>query len=289
MKRISLIIMIIAVCFMLAGCDDKSADKRDTTVEEEIIVSKDYRLPYFAFGEGDRCFVVLPGASMTSVLESKEGIKTLFEPYTDEYRIYVFDVPEDLDAINSIDQLGDIVADAMRALEIDKADIYGASLGGMTAQKLAINHPELVNTLSLASSMARNNDLSKRVISGWADISNPRELSKDVNMHVYSEELYTAYKETFEVMENNATEDGVKRLHNLVRLILDFDSYDKLDKIGCPVYVYAGSKDDTLGADASKEIAEKLNCFIKVYDGYSHAVYDEYAGFYDEVFNNLNK
>ena len=27
---------------------------------------------------------------------------------------------------------------------------------------------------------------------------------------------------------------------------------------------------------------------IKVYDSYSHAVYDEYPGFYDEVFKNLN-
>lgn len=286
MKKTKTLILVTLLCLfvLITGCENNK-----TTVEDKMIVSKDYRLPYFSFGSGEKSFVLLPGASMTSILASEDGVKALFEAYTDEYTAYVFDVPEDLDSIKSIDQLADCIADALKALGIKSADVYGASMGGMIAQKLAINHSELVGTLSLASSMSRNNDLSKKVISGWNSISDPKELAKDVNIHVYSEELYEAYKETFEVMENNATEDGVKRLHNLTRMILEYNSYDELDKIKCPVYVYTGSKDNTLGVEASKETAEKLNCNIKVYEGYSHAVYDEYPGFYDEVFSNINK
>lgn len=33
--------------------------------------------------------------------------------------------------------------------------------------------------------------------------------------------------------------------------------------------------------------AKKLNCYYKVYEGYSHAVYDECPGFYDDVFANI--
>ena len=135
--------------------------------------------------------------------------------------------------------------------------------------------------------MSRNNEMSKKVIYEWADINDPEELSRVVNTHVYSEEYYNTYSEAFHAIESNATADGVKRMHNLCRMMKEFSSYDELYRTKCPVYVFAGSKDNTLGVDASIEIAEKLGCDIKLYDGYSHAVYDEFPGFYDEVFNNL--
>lgn len=259
-----------------------------TVVENNKIISEEYSLPYFDFGEGDKAFVVLPGSSMTSILNSEDGVKAIFTPYTEDYHFYVFDVPENLDAVSGIDEFADIIADASNALGIKEADVYGASMGGMVAQELAVRHPSLVRSLTLASSMSRNNELSTKVISEWSEISEPEELAKVVNMHVYSEEYYNTYAEVFHALESQATADGVKRMHNLARMMKEFSVYDELDQIKCPVYVFAGSEDNTLGAKASIEIAEKLGCDIEVYDGYSHAVYDEYPGFYDEVFGNLN-
>lgn len=255
--------------------------------EEKMMIGTDYRLPYFDFGKGEKSFILLPGASMTSILDSEDGIRNLFAPYAENYRIYVFDVPQELDSITGIDRLADIIADAADALGIKQADVYGASMGGMIAQKLTVRHPALVRSLTLASSMSRNNELSRKVISGWADISDPAELAKNVNTHVYSEAFYHTYGEVFHTLESRATADGVKRLHNLTRMIKDFSVYDELDQIKCPVYVFAGDSDNTLGVAASVEIAEKLGCSINVYAGYSHAVYDELPGFYDAVFTNL--
>ncbi len=264
-----------------------SSAKTKTVVEEKMVVGADYRLPYFEFGEGEKNFILLPGASMTSILNSEDGVKALFAPYTGDYHIYVFDVPENLEAVTGLDQFADIIADASNALGIEEADVYGASMGGMVAQELAIRHPDLVHSLTLASSMSRNNEFSNRIINGWAEISDPEELARVVNTHVYSEEYYATYSDAFHALESMATEDGVNRLHNLTRLIEDFSVYDELDRIECPVYVFAGSADNTLGVEASIEIAQKLNCFIKIYDGYSHAVYDEYPNFYDAVFDNI--
>lgn len=258
-------------------------------IEEKMITGTKYRLPYFEFGKGEKSFILIPGSSMTSILNSEEGIKNLFAPYTEDFHIYVFDVPEDLDSITGIDQLADVIADASEALGIKEADVYGASMGGMIGQELAIRHPNLVGTLTLASSMSRNNELSKEVLGKWADTSEPEELARVANTHIYSEEYYKTYSEIFHGLEKSATADGVKRLHNLTRMMKVFSVYDELDQIKCPVYVFAGSKDNTLGVEASIEIAEKLGCFIKVYEGYSHAVYDELPGFYDGVFNNLKK
>lgn len=256
-------------------------------VEEKMITGAEYRLPYFDFGKGEKTFILIPGSSMTSILNSEAGVRNLFAPYTEDFHIYVFDVPEDLDSITGIDQFADVIADASDALGIKEADVYGASMGGMIAQKLAIRHPNLVHTLTLASSMSRNNELSREVISRWSDTTDPEELAKVVNTHVYSEEYYRTYAEIFHGLESSATADGVKRLHNLTRMMKVFSTYDELEQIKCPVYVFAGSKDNTLGVEGSIEIAEKLGCYIKVYDGYSHAVYDELPGFYDGVFANI--
>lgn len=256
-------------------------------LEEKKIIGANYRLPYFDFGKGERIFILLPGSSMTSILDAEDGVKALFAPYTKDYHIYVFDAPEDLDSVSSIDQYADIIADATKELGIKEADVYGASMGGMIAQKLAIRHASLVRTLTLASSMSKNNELSKNVLSLWADTFEPEELAKAINTHVYSEEYYNSYIDAFHALESRATVEGVKRMHNLTRMMKVFSSYDELNKIKCPVYVFAGSSDNTLGVEASIEIAQRLGCSIKVYEGYSHAVYDEYTGFYDEVFDKL--
>ncbi len=252
-----------------------------------MIITTEYSLPYFDFGKGDKDFILIPGSSMTSILEEAEGIKALFAPYTDDFHIYVFDVPTNLDLITSIGQFADIIADASSDLGIQKADVYGVSFGGMVAQELAIRHPGLVRSLTLASTMSRNNELSNEVISKWANTFNPEELAKELFSHVYSEQYYKKYEEAFHAIESNSTEEGVKRLHNINRIILEFSVYDKLDQIKCPVYVFAGSSDNTLGVEASIEIAEKLDCYIKIHENYSHAVYDEFPGFYDDVFANL--
>lgn len=254
---------------------------------KKLIIGSDYSLPYFHFGKGEKTFLLIPGASMTSILDAEDGVRALFASYTEDYHIYVFDLPEDLDSVTGIDQLADIFADAAAALGIKEADVYGASMGGMIGQKLAIRHPELVRSLTLASSMSRNNELSKEVISKWSEISDPEKLSREVNTHVYSEAFYNTYSEVFHAIESNATVEGAKRLHNLTRMIEAFSSYDQLDQIICPVYVFAGSKDNTLGVEASIEIAKKLGCYIKIHENYSHAVYDELQNFYDEVFYNL--
>lgn len=280
-------LLVIAVLVLIGCLGLYKSVKTKTVAEDKMIIGAEYRLPYFDFGEGERAFILLPGSSMTSILNSEDGVKALFAPYAEEYHIYVFDVPEDLDAVSGIDQFADIIADAMGALKIKEADVYGASMGGMIAQELAIRHQKLVRSLTLASSMSRNNEMSNKVFDEWADINDPEELARAVNTHVYSEEYYNTYSDAFHALESSATDEGVKRMHNLCRMMKEFSTYDKLDKIKCPVYVFAGSGDNTLDVEASIEISEKLGCSIKVYDGYSHAVYDEFPGFYNEVFNNI--
>ncbi len=54
----------------------------------------------------------------------------------------------------SIDDLADDLARLMDAIDLPKAHVFGLSLGGMVAQKLAIRHPDKVSRLALGSTTA---------------------------------------------------------------------------------------------------------------------------------------
>ena len=128
--KISCIVLLVIAAIVVVGYFGfLKATKTKTIVEEKKIIGTEYRLPYFDFGEGDNSFILLPGSSMTSILDSEDGVRALFAPYTDDYHIYVFDVPENLDSVAGIEQLADIIADASNALGIEEADVYGASMG----------------------------------------------------------------------------------------------------------------------------------------------------------------
>ena len=62
-------------------------------------------------------------------------------------------------------------AKAMNALGIANANVMGISQGGMIAQHLAINHPELVKKLVLAVTLAKQNKIIQDVASNWISMA----------------------------------------------------------------------------------------------------------------------
>src|SRR5437588_2199942 len=68
----------------------------------------------------------------------------------------------------SLDDLADDAAGLLDALRIDKAHVVGASMGGMIAQLVAINHPERVLSLtSIMSAVGGADMVSPPVRSLW--------------------------------------------------------------------------------------------------------------------------
>jgi len=59
----------------------------------------------------------------------------------------------DIDRPLSFEQDADDVAELLKQLNIDKADIFGFSNGASTTLEIAIRHPELVNRIIVASTM----------------------------------------------------------------------------------------------------------------------------------------
>jgi pimeloyl-ACP methyl ester carboxylesterase len=76
----------------------------------------------------------------------------------------------------TIKMMADDTIGLMDHLGIEKAHVLGVSAGGIIAQELAINHPERVNKLILASTFARKDETS-----GWSS-----EFDKAIETYVRS-------------------------------------------------------------------------------------------------------
>ena len=75
----------------------------------------------------------------------------------------------------------------------------------------------------------------------------------------------------------------------MAKSCLTCNTYEELDKITCPIFVIGGGIDQVVGGGASKEIANKLNCEIYLYENWGHAAYEEAKDFNQKVFEFLKK
>ena len=160
------------------------------------------------------------------------------------------------------------VAAAMDALGITNADVFGVSQGGMIAQYLAIDRPDLVNKLVLAVTLSKNNPVVETTIEKWIVLTeqgNIKELVEDMAIRMYSDAYVKRYKPFMPLLTVMQKPKDVNRFIKLARACLTCNSYEDLHKIQCPVFVIGGQQDKVVSGIASSEIAEKLGCEIYMY------------------------
>jgi len=170
------------------------------------------------------------------------------------------------------------------------ADIFGVSQGGMIAQYLAIDRPDLVNQLVLAVTLSKNNETVERTVNDWIHITeqnNMKRLITDMAEKMYSDIYVKRYKPFMSLLAVLQKPKNVPRFIALAKACLSCKAYDELDKIQCPVFVIGGMQDKVVSGEASLEIAKKLDCEIFMYDDLGHAAYEEAKDFNQRVYNFL--
>lgn len=180
----------------------------------------------------------------------------------------------------------------MKKLKIEKADVIGVSHGGMIAQYLAINNPELVNKLVLAVTMSKSNETVKKVVGDWVGMSKNNDYKSivaDMMQKMYSESYLKKYKWLLPVLKNFAKPKNPQRFIRLAESCLTCSSYEQLNSIKCPVFVIGGKQDKIVTGEASYEIARKLGCDIYMYDNLGHSAYDEGKNFNKKILDFLEK
>ncbi len=291
MKK-KMILLFSVIIIVMTGC--ASVEKgEDEMAEVKTAVFEGGKMDYIVFGSGEKAFVILPGLAVHSVMSLGNAVHAAYSSFCDEYTVYLFDRTEHIGEGYSIGDLAHDTALALEAIGVKNADVFGASQGGMMAISLAIEHPELVHKLILGSTLSRVNETFLTVASVWLEKAEKRDeeglLAAFVDS-VYSENTLSQYRETLMESNRGITEEEWKRFIILASSCLEFDSYDELGKIQCPVLVLGSEGDRVVTAEASREIASVLNCELHIYPSvYGHAVYDEAPDYRSRCLEFLRK
>ena len=97
----------------------------------------DFTAGYMKFGSGNRNLIILPGLSVQSVLPYAGAVEKQYKIFEKDYTVYLIERRNELPDRYSIVDMAEDTARVMKTLGVDKADIFGASQGGMIALTLA--------------------------------------------------------------------------------------------------------------------------------------------------------
>ena len=182
---------------------------------------------------------------------------------------------------------------AMRSLGMDKASVLGVSEGGMIAQYLAVDHPELVEKLVIAVSAPNAGKLARECVSRWLEIAEKNDhksLMIDTAENSYSPARLEKYRKMYPVLGFVGKPKSYDRFRVNANAILWFDARSDIHKISCPTLIIAGEDDKIVGVDASYEMNRLIEgSSLFVYPGLGHALYEEAPDFNRRVYGFLEE
>ena len=260
--------------------------------KELKLTASGMQFDYIRFGSGKKPLIMIQGLNTRGIKGAALSLAYMYRIFAKEYTVYLFDRrPVVYDGITVRDIAADI-ASAMDALGLKNADVFGTSQGGMIAQYLAIDRPDLVRKLVLAVTLSRNNDTVKQVVGDWIEMAERGDMKRfvlDMAEKMYSETYVKKYRPLMPLLTILQKPKDVKKFVILAKSCLTCDTYDILDKIKCPTLVIGGKQDKVVSGVASEEIAEKLGCRLHMYENLGHAAYEEAQDFNQMVYDFLSE
>lgn len=258
------------------------------------IHTADFDANCIRFGKGPGTLVLISGLNVRDAKGKLValGVAYAYRCFSKDYTVYVFDRREALPEHFSVEQIAEDTARCMAALKLKRADVFGVSQGGMVAQYLALNHPELVNRLVLGVTASRPNATLRTVIGRWCDMAragNLRGVMKDYFYSTYSDAYMKKHALILPLLLKMLKPMPAARFLTLAEACLTCSTYERLQELSCPVLVLGGGTDKVVTPEATLEIAERLVCEHIMYDKYGHSAYEEAPDFNRKVMDFLIK
>ena len=246
-------------------------------------------MDYIRFGGGRRVLVMLPGLgdALRSVKGTALPMAFMYRLLAKDFTVYMFSRKSDLSMGYTTRDMAKDQAEAMEKLGIEKADVFGVSMGGMIAQHLAADYPEKVNKLILAVTSAKPNPILQESINEWVSCAKRGDHTAfmDSNLRrIYSDDYYRKNKWLAPIVGRLTKPKSYDRFFVQADACLTHDAYDRLQEITAPTLVVGGALDKALGGEASKEIASAIpGAELRMYDNWGHGLYEEEKDFNREV------
>ena len=249
------------------------------------------KMHYARFGIGPKAVVLLPGLSdgLVTVRGKARLLARPYRAYFRDFTIYMFSRKEPLPDNCSIREMAADQAEALRLLGIGRACVLGVSEGGMIAQYLAGDHPELVERLALAVTAPYANETARRFVRQRiedAQRGDHKAIMVGSAEAAYSDKKLKSYRRLYPLLGLIGKPRDYRRFLINANAILRFDARDALNRIHCPTLILGGEEDKTVGPEGSIELhAAIAGSELYMYPSLGHAAFEEAPDFNRRVFS----
>lgn len=238
-------------------------------------------MEYVAFGKGERPLVVLPGLSdgLTTVAGKSFMLSRYYRQFAKDFRVYIFSRRRGLPEHYTTRQMAADQAEAMRALGLEGAFVIGVSQGGMVAQFLAIDHPELVSRLVLVVTTPEASETLKGVVSAWMDMAREgdyRSLIIDTMEKTYTEAYCRKMRLFYPIITRVGKPESFDRFLTQARACIEHAATGELERIRVPTLCIGGADDHVVGTGQSEALAKDIHgAELETYPGLGHGAFEE--------------
>lgn len=250
-------------------------------------------MEYIRFGRGDRVLIMLPG--LGDGLRTMKGtalpMALMYRKFAKDFTVYAFSRKNPLPQGYTTRDMAADQARAMEMLGIEKADIFGVSMGGMIAQWLAIDHPEKVGKLILTVTCGRPNATLRESLEEWVSLARKGDHAgfMDSNLRrIYSDGYYRKNRWMAPIVGRITKPRSYDRFFVQAEACLTHDAYEQLISICSPALIVGGEQDKALGGEASREMASQIpGAVLHMYPHWGHGLYEEAKDFNDLIMDFL--
>jgi pimeloyl-ACP methyl ester carboxylesterase len=223
-------------------------------------------LYYEVHGEGEPLLLIM-GLSLTS----KSWFRTL-PVLSEQYKVIVFDnrgvgLSGKPNTPYSIELMAEDARAVLDAAGVDSAHVYGISMGGMIAQRFAVNYPDRVRSLILGCTTSGGEkhvqpgaEVSMLMLSRGSSTATPEEMAWATAPILYSQSFIENHRELVAEDVQRRIEIPVLPYAYMLQLqaCLAHDTYNEIDQIKVPVLVIHGEEDKLVPYENGVTLAEKI-------------------------------
>jgi pimeloyl-ACP methyl ester carboxylesterase len=247
----------------------------------------DITIAYRDFGEGEP-FVLINGFGSTMDMWNPPILSSLAA----HYRVIIFDnrgtgYTGSSDTPFSIPLFANDSFRLMDALKITRAHILGFSMGASIAQEMVLAHPDRVDRLILVSGTCGGHEAVRMRPETWETLTDkrgtPAELADRMFSVLFPEDWLASHDPWQfcpEVHETTSEENAARQAEAFFGWP---GSFDRLQRIRCPVLVATGTEDVVIPPDNSRILADRITgAQLTQFPGAGHGLQyqcpEEFAG-----------
>jgi len=242
------------------------SDGNDLLSSKKIYINE-LEINYLQIGESNQKNILLIhgfGGDLNNWMFNQEEL-------SNDFNVYSLDLPgHGLSSKNfnniSISSLSDTIFEFCKSNNIEKINLVGHSLGGGIATKCAIDHSELIESLTLISPIGLGKEIESSYLDGFINSDSRKELKFELEKLYFKSDIVTRdlINEVLKIKRFDGITESLEMIKNeIIEKGSQKNNYtEELNSSNIPISVIWGHNDNIIPKEQTKNLSDKININI---------------------------